>query len=133
MVRLPKASSSANGRYIHVVSSDTAISVLFVVVRVVALVLAVLVINVSVPYLSWVLGFRFFGDDPGRHESDWRRRFVRRSLRGLVLSSHFARGFLPKEQNPFRKLDRHSNIFFAAVVSAVAMLFLFVFIFNRLR
>ncbi len=107
-------------------SGDTAISVLFVV-------LAVVAINVSVPYLSWTLGFRFFGDDPGRQESDWRRRFLKRSLRGLVLSSHFARGFLPQEQNPFRKFDRHGNIFTAAVVSAVALLFLFVFLFSRLR
>jgi hypothetical protein len=108
------------------VSVDTGITVLFVV-------LAVVAINVGVPYLSWVLGFRFFGDDPGRQESDWRRRFLKRSLRGLVLSSHFARGFLPQEENPFRKFDRHSNIFIAAVVSAVALLFLFIFVFSRPR
>jgi hypothetical protein len=108
------------------VNVDIAISVLFVV-------LAVVAINVGVPYLSWVFGFRFFGDDPGRQESDWRRRFLKRSLRGLVLSSHFARGFLPQEENPLRKFDRHSNIVIAAVVSAVALLFLFIFVFSRLR
>jgi hypothetical protein len=108
------------------VSVDTGVTVLFVVLTVVA-------INVGVPYLSWVLGSRFFGDDPGRQETDWRRRFLKRSLRGLVLSSHFARGFLPQEENPFRKFDRHSNIFSAAIVSAVALLFLFIFVFSRLR
>jgi hypothetical protein len=50
-----------------------------------------------------------------------------------VLSSHFARGFLPQEENPFRKFDRHSNIFIAAVVSAVALLFLFILVFSRPR
>jgi hypothetical protein len=108
------------------VSVDIAIPVVFVV-------LAVLAINVGVPYLSWVFGFRFFGDDPGRQESDWRRRFLKRFLRGLVLSSHFARGFLPQEDNPFRTFDRHSRIVTAAVVSAVALLFLFVFAFSRPR
>jgi len=47
--------------------------------------------------------------------------------------SHFARGFLPEKENPFRKFDRHSSIFTAAVVTAFAALFLFVFIVNRLR
>jgi hypothetical protein len=115
------------------VSVDSVISVVFVVLRIVALVLAVLAINASVPYLSWVLGFRFFGDDPGRHESDWRRRFLKRSVRGLLLMSHFARGFLPEKENPFRKFDRHSNIFTAAVVTAFAALFLFAFIVSRFR
>lgn len=114
-------------------SADSAISVAVIVLPIVGLVLAVLAINVSIPYVSWLLGFRFFGDDPGRNEPDWRRRFLKRSLRGLVLSSHFARGFMPQEENPFRGLDRHSNIFTAAVVSAVAALLLFVFIFNRFR
>ena len=103
----------------------TAASVLF-------LILAVLAINVSIPYLSWLLGLRFFGDDPGRNEQDWRRRFLKRALRGLLLSSHFLRGSLSKEENPFRKLDGHSNIFTAAVVSAVAGLLLLISIFNRL-
>jgi uncharacterized membrane protein len=113
------------------VNADSAISVALVVLGIIALVLAVIAINVSIPYLSWVLGFRFFGDDPGRHESDWGKRFLKRSLRGIILMSHFGRGFLPEEENPFRKFDRHSNIFTAAVVSAVAALLLFVFIFNR--
>jgi len=104
-----------------------------VVVGVVALVLAVVAINASIPYVSWVLGFRFFGDDPGRHESDWRKRFLKRSLRGIILMSHFGRGFLPAEENPFRKFDRHSNIFTVALVSGVALLFLFGFILNRLN
>jgi hypothetical protein len=124
---------SRQQRCIYAVSADTAIPMLFVALRVVALVIAVLAINASIPYLSWVLGFRFFGEDPGRNESDWRRRFLKRSIRGLMLMSHFARNALPQEENPFRKFDRHSNIFTAAVVSAVAALFLFVFIFNRLR
>ena len=47
--------------------------------------------------------------------------------------SHFGRGFLPAEENPFRKFDRHSNIFTAALVSGVALLFLFGFILNRLN
>jgi hypothetical protein len=115
------------------VSVDSAISVAFVVLQVVALVIAVLAISAAVPYLSWVLGFRFFGDDPGRHESDWRKRFLKRSVRGLLPMSHFARGFLPEKENPFRKFDRHSNIFTAAVVTAFAALFLFIFIANRLR
>ncbi len=113
--------------------ADSAISVAFVVIQIVALVFAVLGINAAIPYLSWVLGFRFFGDDPGRHESDWRMRFLKRSVRGLLLMSHFARGFLPEKENPFRKFDRHSSIFTAAVVTAFAALFLFVFIVNRIR
>ena len=120
-------------RYINAVSADSAISVAVVVLRIIALVLAVLAINASIPYLSWVLGFHFFGDDPGRNESDWRRRFFKRSFRGLLLMSHFGRGFLPREENPFRKFDRHSNISTAAVVSAVAILFLFAFVVNRLN
>ena len=130
---MPKAGSFAQRRYFYVVSAGSAIPDPLVVVGVVALVLAVVAINASIPYVSWVLGFRFFGDDPGRHESDWRKRFLKRSLRGIILMSHFGRGFLPAEENPFRKFDRHSNIFTAALVSGVALLFLFGFILNRLN
>jgi hypothetical protein len=113
------------------VRADTAIPVLLLLLRIVALVLAVLAINASIPYVSWVLGFRFFGDDPGRDESDWRKRFLKRSLRGLLLMSYFGRGFLPAKENPFRKFDRHSNVFGAALLTVFVALLLFGLLLNR--
>src|SRR5437773_461249 len=61
---MPKAGSFAQRRYFYVVSAGSAIPDPLVVVGVVALVLAVVAINASIPYVSWVLGFRSFGDDP---------------------------------------------------------------------
>ena len=104
-----------------------------VVLQVVALVLAVLAINASIPYISWLLGFRFFGDDPGRNEPDWRTRFLKRAFRGLLLMSHFGRGFLPVNENPFRKFDRQSNMFGAAVFTIFAAVLLLGLIVNSLR
>jgi hypothetical protein len=109
------------------------LDVAIVVLRVIVLVLVVLAINASIPYLSWLLGSRFFGDDPGRDEPDWRRRFLKRALRGLLLMSRFGRGFLPTQDNPFRKFDRHSTIFSAAVFTVFVALLLFGLVVNRLR
>jgi len=96
-------------------------------------IVAVVAINVSIPYFSWLLGFRFFGDDPGRNETDRRRRFLKRSLRGLLLMSRFGRRFLPAEENPFRKFDRHSNVFEAAVLTVIVAFLLLGLIVNHLR
>jgi len=116
-------------RCIHVVTLGVAV----VVLRVIALVLAVLAINASIPYLSWLLGSRFFGDDPGKDEPDWRRRFLKRALRGLLLMSRFGRFFLPTHDNPFSKFDRHSTIFSAAVFTVFVAFLLLGLVVNLLR
>jgi hypothetical protein len=115
------------------VSVGSAISDAFLVFQIVLLVIVILAANAAVPYLTWVLGFRLFGDDPGRHEASWRKRFFKRSIRGLLLMSHFARSFLPEQENPFRKFDRKANVYAAAVVTAFAALFVLALIVNRLR
>ena len=47
--------------------------------------------------------------------------------------SYFGRGFLPAEENPFRKFDRHSNVFGAAVFTVIVAFLLLGLIVNHLR
>jgi len=53
----------------YIVSELTALSVVFAILVVVALVL-------GVAYLSWLLGSRFFGDDPGGRDPNLRGQFM---------------------------------------------------------
>jgi hypothetical protein len=60
------------------------------------------------------------------------RHTLKTAVRRLMLGSHFLRGFLPEDENPFAKFDKHVRIIELAAFSAIILVVGGIFLYNLL-